>query len=272
MGWSRLLPLKAMMILLTPSTSFMKEVEATKGDLASIRSENVMFRSIIEEFTSSSTITKHPPVPLRNRSDTITPMNLFKTNVSFADVESSAKQQGKQPIDYPATGISNHIGPPPGFEQLRVEPRVIDIQIRLENRIKELEVIINRIPRVPAPPKMNHPQSFADSPFVKSICLTAMPSKFTFPTIKTYDRTSDPDGHIAHYKQRMQTITIHHYQREVCMCKSFGSSLAGLGLQWFIRLPNDSISTFTKLHHLFVEQFSSTRKIEKQSDDLYFVK
>lgn len=70
----------------------------------------------------------------------------------------------------------------------------------------------------------------------------------------------------------MQTIAIHHYQREVCMCKSFGSSLAGVGLLWFIRLLNDSISTFTELHHLFVEQFSSTRKIEKQSDNLYYVK
>lgn len=127
-------------------------------------------------------------------------MNLFKTNVSFADVEPSAKQEGKQPMDYPARGISNHIGPPSGFEQLRVEPRVTDVQIRLENRIKELEVIINQIPCVPASPKRNHPQSFADSPFVKSICLTAMSSKFTFPTIRTYDGTSDPDDHIAHYK------------------------------------------------------------------------
>lgn len=131
--------------------------------------------------------------------------------------------------------------------------------------------MISRIPSIPEPPKRNHPQSFADSPFDESICLTVMSSKFVFLTIRPYDGTNDPNNHIAHYKQRMQTVAVHHYQREACMCKGFGSSLASTALQWFIGLPNSSISTFTELHHLFFEQFSSSRKISKRSDDLYSI-
>ncbi|KAH6835709.1 hypothetical protein C2S53_019141 [Perilla frutescens var. hirtella] len=55
------------------------------------------------------------------------------------------------------------------------------------------------------------------------------------------------------------------------MCKGFGSSLSGPALQWFTSLPNSSISTFAQLNDLFVEQFVSSRKIEKHTDDLYTV-
>lgn len=99
-----------------------------------------------------------------------------------------------------------------------------------------------------------------------------MPTKFVFPAMIPYNGTTDPDDHIAHYKQRMQTVAVHHYQREACMCKGFGSSLTGPALQWFIGLPNGSISFFAELHDMFVEQFSSNMKILKRSDDLYSVR
>lgn len=69
----------------------------------------------------------------------------------------------------------------------------------------------------------------------------------------------------------MQTIAVHHYQREA-LCKGFSSSLTDPTLQWFIGLPNNSISTFAKLHNMFVEEFSNSRKMLKRSDDLYFVR
>ncbi|KAL5800166.1 hypothetical protein ACOSQ4_033050 [Xanthoceras sorbifolium] len=55
------------------------------------------------------------------------------------------------------------------------------------------------------------------------------------------------------------------------MCKGFGSSVVGPALQWYTNLPNVSINSFAQLMDTFVEQFASSRKLEKQSDDLYTI-
>ncbi|XP_031257473.1 uncharacterized protein LOC116115458 [Pistacia vera] len=89
--------------------------------------------------------------------------------------------------------------------------------------------------------------------------------------MKPYDDTTDPDDHIASYKQRMFTISIPRALREACICKSFGSSLAGPSLQWYTNLPNGSIDLFAQLTDTFVEQFASSKKLKKLSADLYRV-
>lgn len=91
-----------------------------------------------------------------------------------------------------------------------------------------------------------------------------MPSHFTLPTMKMHDGNGDPVDHISKYKQRMHTTVVHQYQRESCMCKGFRSSLAGPALHGFVNLPNVLISSFVELHDLFIEQFSSSRKILKK--------
>ncbi|CAA7058433.1 unnamed protein product [Microthlaspi erraticum] len=72
-----------------------------------------------------------------------------------------------------------------------------------------------------------------------------MPKKFIVPSMKMYDGTTDPDNHIAQYKQRMFTTAIAKEYREASMCKGFGSSLTGPALQ--------------------------CRNIERTADDLYEV-
>lgn len=57
--------------------------------------------------------------------------------------------------------------------------------------------------------------------------------------------------------------------REAIMCKEFGSTLIGPTLQWYINLPTRSISSFRTLSDKFVEQFASSRNLEKTSDSLY---
>ena len=61
----------------------------------------------------------------------------------------------------------------------------------------------------------------------------------------------------------MFTASIPQEQREVCMCKSFGSSLQGPALQWYTNLANNFISSFAQLTDTFVEQFASSKKLEK---------
>ncbi|XP_031257041.1 uncharacterized protein LOC116115048 [Pistacia vera] len=89
--------------------------------------------------------------------------------------------------------------------------------------------------------------------------------------MKPYDVTTDPDDHIASYKQWMSVASIPRDLREACMCKSFGSSLLGSALQWYTNLPNNTISSFAQLTDTFIEQFASNKKLEKLSADLYRV-
>ncbi|KAK1563896.1 hypothetical protein Q3G72_034840 [Acer saccharum] len=107
-----------------------------------------------------------------------------------------------------------------------------------------MEALIQRIPGVPAPIKKSTANSFTDSPFVDAIALIEMPRKFNFPNIKQYEGTTDPDDHIAQYKQRMFTAAIPRDLREACMCKAFGSSLSGSALQWEkVQIPHCNQAT-----------------------------
>ena len=55
------------------------------------------------------------------------------------------------------------------------------------------------------------------------------------------------------------------------MYKSFGSNLQGPALKWYTNLANNSISSFAQLTDTFVEQFASSKKLEKLSGNLYHI-
>ncbi|XP_031247982.1 uncharacterized protein LOC116105714 [Pistacia vera] len=141
----------------------------------------------------------------------------------------------------------------------------------LAKRLADVKAVMRCIPRMPVPTKKSKPHCYADSPFVDEIALADLPQKFTIPNMKMYNGTTDPDDHIASYKQRMFTVSKPRPLREACMCKSFGSSLSDPALQWCTNLPNGSIDSFAQLTDTFVEQFASSKKLEKLSADLYRV-
>lgn len=64
----------------------------------------------------------------------------------------------------------------------------------------EMEALIQKISRVPAPIKKSFSHNYVDSPFVDSIAFIEMSRKFSFPNIKMFDGTTDPTDHIASYK------------------------------------------------------------------------
>lgn len=112
------------------------------------------------------------------------------------------------------------------------------------------------------------PDSYDDNTFnVKA--LIEMPMKFSFPNMRKYNGTGDPDNHIAMYKKRMLTLKIHKELKKAIMCKGFCSTLGGPTLQWYINLPNGSIRSFAILTDQFMEPFTSSRNQEKTADNLY---
>ncbi|KAF2531224.1 hypothetical protein F2Q70_00030006 [Brassica cretica] len=136
-------------------------------------------------------------------------------------------------------------------------------------RFDAMQSMVERLPGVAPPIRRSNPDSYTDTPFAEEIASVEMPRKFSFPNIKMYDGIGDPDDHIAQYKQRMLAVALPKESREATMCKGFGSTLIGPALQWYINLPTRSISSFAGLRDKFVEQFASSRSLEKTSDGLY---
>lgn len=123
----------------------------------------------------------------------------------------------------------------------------------MAKRLADMEVMMRCIPILPPLIKKSLSQSYDNLPFVDVIVLAEMSSKFTFPNMKPYDGTTDLDDRITSYKQRMFAIFFLLHLREACICKSFGSNLSGLALQWYTNLLYKTINLFAQLTDTFVE-------------------
>ncbi|KAF3558404.1 hypothetical protein F2Q69_00012949 [Brassica cretica] len=132
-----------------------------------------------------------------------------------------------------------------------------------------MQSLVERLPEVAPPIRKGNPDSYADTPFTDEINLIEMPRKFSFPSIKAYNGTTDLDDYVAQYKHRLLAVALPKGSREATMCKRFGSTLTGPALQWYINLPSRSIASFVVLSDKFVEQFASSRDLEKTSDSLH---
>ncbi|KAF2610113.1 hypothetical protein F2Q70_00011368 [Brassica cretica] len=148
-------------------------------------------------------------------------------------------------------------------------PMVTYLEQMFCKRLDAMQSMVERLPGVAPPIRKSNPDSYADTPFTDEITLIEMPRKFSFPSIKAYDGTTDSDDHVAQYRQRMLAVALPKESREATMCKWFGSTLTGPALQWYINLPFGFIASFAILSDKFVEQFASSRDLEKTTDGLY---
>ncbi|XP_074299933.1 uncharacterized protein LOC141631118 [Silene latifolia] len=139
----------------------------------------------------------------------------------------------------------------------------------IEQQYQELRSLLRSVSGMPLPMEMAAPESYADSPFTDDIATVALPKGFSVPTMNLFDGTTDPCDHISQFKQKMMVTTTTGTSKEACMCKGFGSTLTGAALQWFVGLPNGTISSFADLVNAFNQQFSSSRRTPKQPSDLY---
>lgn len=87
-----------------------------------------------------------------------------------------------------------------GARQNGANPAGLREQI-LEERIINLEAVLRIIPGFSPPSKRTARDLFNDWLFSEEISVVEIPTKFSFPTIRFYDGTQDPDEHMAHYKK-----------------------------------------------------------------------
>ncbi|XP_056848895.1 uncharacterized protein LOC130499026 [Raphanus sativus] len=97
----------------------------------------------------------------------------------------------------------------------------------VSERFGTIQSMVERLPGAAPPIRRSNQGSYSDTPFVEEIASVEMPRKFSFPSIKMYEGTGDPDNHIAQYKQRMLAVAIPQDARKATMCKGFGSTLTG---------------------------------------------
>ncbi|KAF2549279.1 hypothetical protein F2Q70_00023119 [Brassica cretica] len=186
--------------------------------------------------------------------------------------EASTREKAKDAQTY--DGEDSDSEPEPDKEisdgAARVEsPMIAHLHQMFSDRLDAMQSMVERLPGVAPPIQKNNPDSYADTPFTEEITLIEMPMKFSFPSVKAYDGTTNPDDHVAQYRQMMLTVALPKGSREATMCKGFGSTLTGPALQWYINLPSRSIAYFAVLSDKSVEHFASSMDLGKTSDSLY---
>ena len=99
------------------------------------------------------------------------------------------------------------------------------------------------------------------------------PHEFVIPAFATFDGFAHPYVHMLHYNQAM----ILKANNDRLLCKVFPGSLWGPALEWFEKLPRNSINSFNELLAVFASQYlcsvqqkrniSSLQKILKQQEE-----
>lgn len=141
----------------------------------------------------------------------------------------------------------------------------------MAKELKKLKDMISSVPGVVQPIPEVAPASHRVSRFAPPICDAEIPKRFQTPSMKQYDGTTDPEEHIAQYRERMEIIPIPADLKEACLCKGFGATLTGSALKWLLSVPPYSITSFSDLVNRFNNQFSCSRTFERLTNDLYRV-
>ena len=89
------------------------------------------------------------------------------------------------------------------------------------------------------------------SPLRQHILDYEPPRGFFIPAFSTFDGSTDPYDHMLYYNQAMILNT----SNDRLLCKVFRTSLRGPALEWFHKIPRNSLNTFNELWAAFVSQY-----------------
>ncbi|GMH25256.1 hypothetical protein Nepgr_027099 [Nepenthes gracilis] len=88
------------------------------------------------------------------------------------------------------------------------------------------------------------------------------------PSLDLYDGGSDPVDHLDHFRTHLSLQGL----EDSAMCRCFPLTLKGDARIWFHHLPSGSVSSFRELTDLFLAQYASSRREEKQPWHLSHIK
>ncbi|KAF3508927.1 hypothetical protein F2Q69_00007455 [Brassica cretica] len=251
-----------------------KQREQSTEKLSQLESENLNLRDENQALNTASNKKRRfraqvRPMPALETPNSGTGVNLPPT---ASGGDASTREKAKDAQTYDVEDSESELEPDKESldREMKVEsPMVAYLEHMFSKRLDAMQSMVERLPGISPPIRKSNPESYAETPFTDEITLIEMPRKFSFPITKVYDGTTDQDDHVAQYRQRMLVVALPKDSCEATMCKGFGSNLTGPALQWYINLPSMSIASFAILSDKFVEQFASSRNLEKTSDGLY---
>jgi len=101
-------------------------------------------------------------------------------------------------------------------------------------------------------------------PFTQVILETPLPERWKMPTFEKYNGTTNPDNHMLVFTHQM----MFHVVSDPIWCRVFSTSLTGEALEWFSKLPANSIDSFATLKARFSMQFAPLRPTILTVDNL----
>ena len=92
-------------------------------------------------------------------------------------------------------------------------------------------------------------------PFVDGIMEVELPARWKGLTISQYDGTTDLEEHVDVFTTQAGLYT----SNDAILCRVFPTSLKGPALNWFTRLPPNSVDCFDTLATRFGIQFATSK-------------
>ena len=102
------------------------------------------------------------------------------------------------------------------------------------------------------------------TPLSKDIQSYKLPHGFNLPNFQKYDGRMDP---VAHLKDFQQALILQEGDH-LLYCRTFASSLGRTALNWYYRLPSQSIRSWEQLAEAFIGRFMTSRASPNQFDSL----
>ena len=238
-----------------------QELSATlASENAKLTNENSSLRMQVQSVNSNAGRVRHVG-PLEGVQARLDMDGIFMTPPGIPTSQPMSGNPGPSqsvPVNTNEMLFSAPTGPPTDRVDTSQDSRIqAVVQRTMEGYLKSLDERFAKIPGVPPPIEKEAADGYEESPFVEEIARVEVPKKFNLPSMVGYDGTTDPNDHIALYKQKLMAISVSHETREAVMCKSFGTSLTGPALTWFMLLPHGSILSFADLVNAFKIQFTT---------------
>ncbi|CAN8288854.1 unnamed protein product [Cochlearia groenlandica] len=155
-----------------------EQLWASNERLVRLEEDNLRFRRQSANLTS-----------LGQRFTPIRPVRLFGSGTDYPTTGGRPASSGDQNADGQNRDCSD-------FESSQAYTESI-----IEKRLSAFESMIERMPGVAPPIRRSDRYSYANSPFTDEIALVEMPKKFTFPSMKMYDGSTDSDNLVTIYRQ-----------------------------------------------------------------------
>lgn len=111
-------------------------------------------------------------------------------------------------------------------------------------------------------------KAFEMGPFLRWICEVLLDTNLKLPKFVLYTGKTKPQEHICIYKSTIGLVTTD----EIVLCKAFSSTFSEKALTWFTSSKMNSIDSWNYLEKIFLDKFSTAKKILKSNGDLTNVK